>query len=79
MDLGGYCINAARYLFQDDPIEVTGFAAHTPSTKFQEVPEMVTASPPRCKPAVGRIALIVGTTPLAFVPQEPISVVVPEK
>ena len=43
LDVGIYCVNAARYLFQDDPVEVSGFAARTPSTKFREVPEMVTA------------------------------------
>ena len=43
MDLGVYCINAARYLFGDEPTEVTGFTASVPGGKFAEVPEMVTA------------------------------------
>lgn len=43
MDIGIYCINAARYLFQDDPIEVSGFAASTGEARFREVPEMVSA------------------------------------
>jgi glucose-fructose oxidoreductase len=43
MDLGIYCINAARYLFRDDPTEVSGFASHPPDPKYREVPEMVTA------------------------------------
>ena len=43
MDLGVYCINAARYLFRDDPIEVTGFTASLPGERFAEVPEMVSA------------------------------------
>jgi predicted dehydrogenase len=43
MDLGVYCINAARYLFQDDPTEVSGFAARRPDPRFREVPELVTA------------------------------------
>ena len=43
MDIGIYCLNAARYLFQDDPIEVFGFAASNKETRFREVPEMVTA------------------------------------
>ena len=43
MDIGIYCINAARYLFQDDPVEVTGFAASAGEAKFREVPEMVAA------------------------------------
>lgn len=43
MDIGIYCINAARYLFQDDPTEVIGFAGSNGEAKFREVPEMVTA------------------------------------
>jgi predicted dehydrogenase len=43
MDLGIYCINAARYLFRDDPTEVSGFASRPPGPKYSEVPEMVTA------------------------------------
>jgi predicted dehydrogenase len=43
MDLGIYCINAARYLFRDDHTEVSGFAAQPPDPRFREVPEMVTA------------------------------------
>lgn len=43
MDIGIYCINAARYLFQDDPIEVSAFAASNGETRFREVPEMVSA------------------------------------
>jgi predicted dehydrogenase len=43
LDLGIYCINAARYLFQDDPSEVTGFAAWGEEARFREVPEMVGA------------------------------------
>ncbi len=42
MDIGIYCINAARYLFQDDPIEVTAFSASNRETRFREVPELVT-------------------------------------
>jgi glucose-fructose oxidoreductase len=43
MDIGIYCINAARYLFRDDPIEVSGFAASNDETRFSEVPEMISA------------------------------------
>ncbi|MFL5330736.1 MAG: Gfo/Idh/MocA family oxidoreductase [Gemmataceae bacterium] len=43
LDMGIYCINAARYLFQDDPIEVMGFSASNDETRFSEVPEMVSA------------------------------------
>jgi len=43
MDLGVYCINAARYTFKAEPVEVFGFTASQPGKKFAEVPEMVTA------------------------------------
>ncbi len=42
-DLGIYCVNAARYLFRDEPVEVAAFAARKDETRFDEVPEMVTA------------------------------------
>lgn len=43
MDLGVYCINAARYMFQADPTEVTAFTVMGTEERFQEVPEMVAA------------------------------------
>ena len=42
-DVGIYCINAARYLFQDDPLEVMATDASNGETRFSEVPEMVSA------------------------------------
>jgi glucose-fructose oxidoreductase len=42
-DIGIYCINAARYLFAADPVEVFAFAASTGEKRFQEVDEMTTA------------------------------------
>ncbi|HJZ55420.1 MAG TPA: Gfo/Idh/MocA family oxidoreductase [Gemmataceae bacterium] len=43
MDMGIDCINAARYLFQDDPLEVVGVDASSGQTRLSEVPEMVAA------------------------------------
>ena len=42
-DVGIYCLNAARYLTQREPIEVFGYA-HQPANdpRFREVPESVT-------------------------------------
>jgi glucose-fructose oxidoreductase len=40
-DIGIYCINAARYLFRDDPIEVVAFSATAEKDRFETVPEMV--------------------------------------
>jgi glucose-fructose oxidoreductase len=42
-DVGIYCVNAARYLFRDEPTEVAAFAARKDETRFDEVPEMLTA------------------------------------
>jgi predicted dehydrogenase len=43
-DIGIYCINAARYLFRDEPVEVFGFSgANRKDTRFKEVDEMTVA------------------------------------
>jgi len=42
-DIGVYCINAARYLFQDNPIEVSTFSVRGTDRRFQEVDEMSAA------------------------------------
>jgi glucose-fructose oxidoreductase len=43
-DLGVYCINAARYLFGEEPVEVLGATATGRDKRFQEVEEMVSAT-----------------------------------
>lgn len=43
-DIGIYCINGARYLFQDEPIEVTATCVSSDDPRFAEVPEMVAAT-----------------------------------
>ncbi len=42
-DVGVYCINAARYLFQSEPQEVFAFQATSDDERFREVAESVTA------------------------------------
>lgn len=42
-DMGIYCINAARYLFQDEPTEVVAFSASKPEKRFEEADEMTSA------------------------------------
>lgn len=42
-DIGIYCVNAARYLFRAEPVEVTAFQASGDDPKFKDVPEMVCA------------------------------------
>jgi predicted dehydrogenase len=42
-DIGIYCINAARYLFRDEPIEVVGLTANNGEDRFAEIEEMTGA------------------------------------
>ena len=43
MDIGIYCINAARYLFKSEPIEVTALSAASTDPRFREVEESFAA------------------------------------
>jgi predicted dehydrogenase len=43
-DIGIYCINAARTLFQAEPVEVTAMAAKSRDKRFKEVEEMVSVT-----------------------------------
>lgn len=40
-DMGIYCLNAARYIFRAEPIEVMAFAASTDNPRFDEVHETI--------------------------------------
>lgn len=42
-DIGIYCVNAARYLFRDEPEEVSAFAVRGGDPRFAEVDEAVSA------------------------------------
>ena len=42
-DIGIYCINAARYLFRDEPIEVVGLTANNGEKRVAEIEEMTGA------------------------------------
>lgn len=43
-DIGIYCINAARYLFKENPVEVFAYGTRQPSGPFSKVDETVTAA-----------------------------------
>jgi glucose-fructose oxidoreductase len=43
-DIGIYCINAARYLFQAEPFEVTATHVSSSDPRFNEVPEITSAT-----------------------------------
>src|SRR6185312_7056654 len=42
-DMGVYCLNAARYLFRDEPTEVMGLATTGRDPRFTEVEESFSA------------------------------------
>ena len=42
-DIGTYCINAARYLFQDEPTEVIALSANNSESRFSQIDEMTSA------------------------------------
>jgi predicted dehydrogenase len=42
-DMGVYCINAARYLFRDEPLEVVAFSARGEDPRYAECDEMTSA------------------------------------
>jgi predicted dehydrogenase len=42
-DIGIYCVNAARYLLRDEPIEVVGLTANNSDKRFAEIEEMTGA------------------------------------
>lgn len=42
-DMGIYCINAVRYLFQSEPTEVFAFSANNNEKRFEKIDEMTSA------------------------------------
>lgn len=42
-DIGIYCINASRYLFQEEPLEVVSIAARSQDSRFAEIEESISA------------------------------------
>src|SRR5438105_15928811 len=42
-DIGIYCINAARYLFRDEPMQVAALTANNGEERFAEIEEMTSA------------------------------------
>ena len=42
-DMGVYCINAVRYLFQDEPTEVFAVSANNGEKRFEQIDEMTSA------------------------------------
>jgi glucose-fructose oxidoreductase len=43
-DMGIYCINAARYLFHDEPVEVSASRANSGDKRFEKTEEMVSVT-----------------------------------
>ncbi len=44
LDIGIYCLNAARYLFGDEPIEVAALAENNGEKRFREIDEAVSVT-----------------------------------
>ena len=42
-DIGVYCINAARYIFRAEPLQVFAFSANNGEKRFREIDEMTSA------------------------------------
>lgn len=42
-DIGIYCINAARYLFKSEPLEVFAMSANSKDSRFKKVDEIISA------------------------------------
>src|SRR5204862_5235116 len=61
LDMGIYCVNAARYLFRAEPVEVTAFQATGTAPKFKRVTDMRSAAPR--PPAARRAYLACGFRP----------------
>jgi predicted dehydrogenase len=43
-DIGIYCVNAARHLFQDEPTEIFAASASSADRRFEEIDEMISAT-----------------------------------
>jgi predicted dehydrogenase len=43
MDIGIYCINAARYIFGEEPVEVNAISGKSTDPRFEEIDEVVAA------------------------------------
>lgn len=65
-DIGVYCINAARYLFRDEPLEVMAFTDRGPDPKFARVEQSVSAALRFPEGRLASFAAGFGAKPTAF-------------
>ncbi|MGL5872141.1 MAG: Gfo/Idh/MocA family protein [Xenococcaceae cyanobacterium] len=64
-DMGIYCINAARYLFGEEPIEVFATSARKPESHFEEVEEMTNVIMRFPKDKLASFTASFGTAPVS--------------
>lgn len=65
-DIGTYCINAARYIFQDEPVEVMAMAVSDPKdSRFEEVEEMAAVTLRYAGPRIANFVVSYGAAPSA--------------
>ena len=65
-DLGIYCINAARYLFREEPLEVFAYSARNNDPRFKEIDEMTTAVLRFSKERLATFTSSFGSADIAF-------------
>lgn len=64
-DIGIYCLNASRYLFKDEPVEVFAMQASGSDPRFREVEEMMTVTLRFPKDRLATFGISFGTEPCA--------------
>ncbi len=63
-DMGVYCINAARYLFRDEPVEVAAFGANSGEKRFEKTDEMLSVMLRFPKDRLASFTVSFGATPV---------------
>ena len=64
-DMGVYCINAARYLFRDEPVEVVAFRGNNGEKRFEKTEEMVSVILRFPKDRLATFTVSFGAAPVA--------------
>lgn len=66
VDIGIYCINAARYLFQDEPVEVYAMTESTDDSRFSKIDEMLAVTMRFPKNRLAQFMCSFGAAPKLF-------------
>jgi predicted dehydrogenase len=63
-DMGVYCINAARYLFREEPVEVSAFRGNNGEKRFQKCEEMMSVMLRFAKDRLATFTVSFGAAPI---------------